>query len=174
MDEEYLACLLSCVMAGSTAPEQMPRKKIRRILAKKPALRARLDQAKTASLGGQVTFVPEAKRVTRVLTKLAQGHALYELHESCAREPEYFSCVPLLTMDDTQREAFENPEASSIWPEVGSRAMQRLLIAGKESYEGGWLTVQAGLYRYVALLSNGMDIRIVINEYLACHAVWDF
>src|SRR3972149_4322214 len=40
-DEEYLACFVSCVIAGSTDPEAMAREKTKRILKEKPLLRAR-------------------------------------------------------------------------------------------------------------------------------------
>src|SRR5690348_7164381 len=45
-DEEYLACLISSVLAGSTDPDAAPRAKTRRLLATKPALRARIEQAR--------------------------------------------------------------------------------------------------------------------------------
>lgn len=112
-DEEYLACLVSCVVAGSTDPVSMPRTKTSRLLKEKPALRAKIEQAKSPSVGG-TTFSPEHERVSAVLTKLAQGHALYKLHESCARRPDEFNCVPLALMNDLQREGFENSEPFAV------------------------------------------------------------
>lgn len=172
VDEEYLACLLSCVIAGTTNPESMPRKKTNRILIEKPALRARIEQAR-AIYDGVTTFIPEQKRVTNVLTKLAQGHALYELHESCARKPDEFSCVPLALMTAQQRETFENSECFSVWPEVGNRAMQRLAaFAGTDVTPSGWFEVQPNRYRFHASQGNSVEIRIVIHEYLACYVQW--
>lgn len=170
-DEEYLACLVSCVIAGSTDPEAVLRAKVSRILREKPALRAMLEQAK-AKADGKTTFVPDQERVSAVLMKLAQGHALYELHESCARKPDEFSCVPLELLSAKQREHFENPVASTVWPEVGSRAIQRLVVAGSDVLPSGWLDVQPSRYRLHAALANGVEIRIVIHEYLACFVLW--
>jgi hypothetical protein len=124
-DEEYVACLVSCVLAGSTDPELLPRPKTSRILKNKPALRAMLEHDKYRA-DGKTMFMPKQARVSSVVVKLAQGHALYEIHESCAREPDEFSCVPLELLGPDQRLHFENPETSSVWPEVRSRALQRL------------------------------------------------
>lgn len=178
VDEEYLACLISCVIAGSTDPNAIPREKTSRILKDKPALRAKLEQARSESDSG-TTFNPEHERISAVLTKLAQGHALYELHESCARKPDEFWCVPLTFLNDIQLEDFENPESDAngsdaAWPEVGSRAMQRILIAGTDALPSGWLNVQPGRYRYHVTQGVGTEVRIVIHEYLACFASWEY
>lgn len=171
-DEEYFACLLCCVIAESTDPEAMPREKTKRILKEKPLLRARIEQVRSVS-DGTTVFNPEHERISAVVIKLAQGHALYELHESCARAPDDVKYLPLSLMSNAQREAFENPEPSGVWPEVGSRAMQRLIV-GTDVAPGGWLDVQPGRYRFHASQGGGVDVRIVIREYLACHVHWEY
>lgn len=171
-DEEYLACLVSCVLGGSTDPKLISRAKTSRILRKKPALRAMLEQARSHA-NGKTSFIPDQSRVFPVLVKLAKGHALYELHESCAREPDRFSCVPFELMDLRQREYFENPNTLSVWPEVGSRAMRRLVGEGSDATPSGWINVQPGRYRFHASVANGIEVRIVIHEYLACFAQWE-
>lgn len=123
-------------------------------------------------LDGVSTFMPDWDRVRSVLLKLAKGHALYELHESCADEPTHCVMLPLILMSDEQRDDFENPDVSSIWPEVGSRAMQRL-VDGTDISRNGWIVVQQERYRYNASIVEGLDIRIVINEYLAAHICWN-
>ena len=44
-DEEYLACLVECVICGTTDPARVGREKIRRALTKQRALQARLTAA---------------------------------------------------------------------------------------------------------------------------------
>lgn len=171
-DEEYFACLVSCVMAGSTQPEAILREKTKRILEVKPFLRARIEKTRS-ELDGVTVFNPEQDRVSAVITKLAQGHALYELHEPCARKPDGINYLPLSLMSAAKRDNFENPELFSIWPEVGSRAMQRL-INGTDVTSNGWLDVQPGRYRFQASQGGGVDVRIVIHEYLACHVYWEY
>jgi hypothetical protein len=170
LHEQYLACLLSCAIAGSTDPDAMPRTKIGRTLAERPLLRRRLEEARTTS-GGQTQFRPEHERVSLVLAKLARGHALYELHESCVHDPSEIGFAPLSVLTSTERGAFEVLDAPCVWPEVGSRMLQRL-VTGTDLRADGWIDVQPGRYRYHASVGDGVDVRIVIQEYLACRVLW--
>lgn len=52
LDEEYLACLLECVIAGDTAPEKLHRTMIARILRENSSLLARLQRARQLSCAG--------------------------------------------------------------------------------------------------------------------------
>lgn len=115
-----------------------------------------------------VIFVPEEPRIRRVVAKLARGHVMYELAEVLRDEPDEIFARPMITMGASELENFENPIAAPVWPEIGSRAMQRLLQSGG----GPWLNVQQGNYRYCATIGNGIEVRIVIREYLACYARW--
>ena len=167
-DEEYLACLVECVICGTTDPARVVREKIRRALAKQHALRARL----TAALrweNEQSLFNIELDRVERIVVKLAQGHALYELNEPQLAKPSSVVISPLHLLDNDVREAFENTfgHGFAIWPEVGSRAMQRLV-----QNEHGWIEVQLGRYRYLATTDAVVRVRLVLSEYLACEVIW--
>ncbi len=172
-DEQYLACLISCVLAGSTDPDLIARPKIRRILSEAPALRARIEQSRTVS-GEETIFQPEQQRVRAVITKLAQGHALHELNEPHPEPPDFIQITPLPVMLPGQRDAFETPHSGGValWPEVGSRSMHRLVVLDG-SHEPPWLIVQDGLYRFRTSVDHGIEVRIVIHEYLACHVGWD-
>jgi hypothetical protein len=121
--------------------------------------------------GDRVLFSAEQQRVSSVITKLAQGHALFELHEPRPIDPDIVWAVPLSLLSDQERLAFENPENSAVWPEVGSRAMQRL-VEGQGPYQP-WIVVQPGMYRYLASPNSGTTVHIVIQEYLAGYAHWD-
>ena len=169
-DEEYLACLVSCVVAGSTDPNALPRKKIMRILRDKPSLRALIEKTRSAS-DRTIVFKPDIDRVVAVATKLAQGHAFYELHETCLHTPDKINFIPLSLMNANQRDTFEFPKPSAVWPEVGSRAMQRL-VTGIDLTYAGWIDVQPGRYRFYTSVDGGIDVRIVIHEYLAFHIAW--
>jgi hypothetical protein len=178
-DEEYLACLVGCVLADSTDPSKMRRPKIQRILSQKPALRSRLERARVSlhtrtlfDRGQQCTlFLPEQERVNAVITKLAQGHALHELHQPCREKPDAIKVKPFTQMTPAERKQFEQPAPLLFFPEVGSRAMQRCIVGGNR-LELPWIKVQGGLYRFLASLAGGVEIRIVINEYLACRVHW--
>jgi hypothetical protein len=115
--------------------------------------------------------------VRRVLLKQARGHAAFELNEPRLDAPESIWFGPLHLMDPDQRQRFEEDETEdwspSIWPEVGSRSMQRLLVVGAEVFQEPWLVVQDGRYRYRVDQDDGLRVRMVLSELLACVVVWD-
>lgn len=120
---------------------------------------------------GNTIFEPEHDRVKTVFTKLAKGHALFELHELVAHAPDELSVFPFLMLTEQQRLDFERPVAAQVWPEVGSRAMQRMLT-GQDMDPSGWIVVQPNMYRYVTSAVGHIEVRIVINEYIGCVAQW--
>ena len=166
-DEEYVACLLECVLAESTEPEACKRPNIAKKLAKQPALRARIEASKR-ELEGRVEFVPEYSRVLNVATKLAQGHILYELSEVFRDEPSSAIAYPIRLFSREQRQKFEAIDLPPIWPEIGCRMMTRL-VAGNPH----WQVVQPGRYRYATIFGGPTTARMVFSEYLACEITWD-
>lgn len=86
--------------------------------------------------------------MSRVVLKLARCHAAFELNEPRLREPSHLGIKPLPLMTEVEREAFERDDDTfGIWPEVGSRAMQRVLVAGADAVVERWVTVQESNYR---------------------------
>ena len=51
--------------------------------------------------------------------------------------------------------------------------MQRVLVAGTDAFDEGWLVVQEGNYRFRTSQANGLTVKIVLREYLGCEVVWD-
>ena len=169
LDEEYLACLIECVICGTTDPAKVGREKIRRTLVKQQALQARLTVALRWE-NEQSLFNIELDHVKRVVIKLAQGHALYELNEPQPAEPSSVVISPLHLLDDGIREALEDTlgYGFALWPEVGSRAMQRLV-----QNDNDWIEVQPGRYRYHTTIGAGVRVRLVLSEFLACEVIWN-
>lgn len=167
-DEQYLACVLECVLAGTTKLSDTFSTKIRRTLEVCPSLAARIEAARVLTETG-TAFTIELERVERVLLKLARGHACYELGEPQYEPPTRLAYATLITLSDEVRAAFEAVPETRIWPEVGSRAMQRILEDGG----AGWIAVQPSRYRFLAHADGGVLVRIVIAEYLAAEARWD-
>jgi hypothetical protein len=167
-DEEYFACLVDCVLAGGIgdAPDRRP--KIRRILEERPALAARIRSAMRDGPGP--IFEVENDRVRRIVLKLARGHVLFELNEPHIEEPLHVGFAPLLSLTTDKRAEFECNPAGSLWPEVGSRAMQRIVEGDSTS---GWIVVQRGRYRYLAAIGDTIIVRMVFSEYLAAEVAWE-
>lgn len=175
-DEAYLAGFIECVVCGSTEEHLIKRPKIRQLLSRQPLLRQRIQRSKKEAdtIGGSkiIVWEPEDSRIQNVVVKLARCHAAFELNEPQLHEPDHVMSVPLMFMNDEQREHFEDVPDSGGWPEVGSRAMQRLIIAD-EVYAEGWITVQMERYRYMAIGAGNVVVRGVLSEYLAYEVIWD-
>jgi len=185
LDEEYVACLVEVVIAGSTHPDAMRRPGIRRILERSPALRKKLEDAKVDGPSG-TSFQPETSRVERVLRKLATGHAAYELAQECREAPQSIWWHPIHLLSPEQQEEFDAPALLTVFGEVGSRGMQRLKVveiglvsqSGQETKQhvilNDWVEVQSGRYRYLAADEGGtVFIRMVLGEYLAAEVTWE-
>ena len=170
MDEEYLACLIESVLAGSCEDDALERPKVRRILRERPLLAERLRKARYIE-AGITHFAVEHERVQKIILKLARGHAAFENAEPCLEEPDTIWSAPLQTLSTRVREQFEALPSTglSLWPEVGSRAMVRLLN-GEARH--GWIMVQPGRYRYAVTVTGGVLVRIVLSEYLAAVVNW--
>ena len=178
-DEEYLGVFIDCVLSGTTEATKLQREKTRRALANNDGLRARIERAKkeASTPGGEKLTVWQAEehRVRNVVIKLARCHAAFELNEPQLDEPTHIMFMPLTLMNRVQRKQFEDHPFDGVldvWPEVGSRAMQRALIADV-AYNEGWLTVQERRYRYMAVGEGEIVVRGVLSEYLAYEVIWN-
>jgi hypothetical protein len=171
-DEEYVACLVECILSSSTYPSKLSRNNIQRILTKKRALRARLTNAQR-ELGGIVQFRIEDERVRNVFVKLGKGHSLFELNEPQYEMPSHLTFATLNSLEDESLKNFEAAPSLNILPEVGSRAMQRL-FSQESKLSSSWVVVQPGRYRYLASVADtGIIVRIVLSEFLAGEIVWN-
>jgi hypothetical protein len=187
-DEMYVACLVDVVQASIADPDLVPRKKIARILRGQPQLREKLNRARHVN-DGVVSFDIESTRVRNVLLKLSRGHAAFELDERKRGEPTRVLITPLAALDGAEREAFETPPVVSLFPEIGSRAMQRMSVASvtlASIRDPGqtvsthfllgpdWMQVQPRRYRYLAaaLDTGELVVRVVLSEFLASEVTW--
>jgi len=178
-DEEYFACLIECARVGSVSEETLEREKIKQVLREKPLLSSKLDKARRVSFFGHTSFSIDGERVRGVVVKLARGHAAFELNEPQYDEPSSVTFVPLCSIEEHRLSRFEEPPPLAVWPEVGSHAMQRLLVCtsdtpGLNFIAAEWIVVQPDRYRYLVRADAGTIVRIVVREYLACEVIWNY
>ena len=108
----------------------------------------------------------------RVLVKNAKGHALYELGEPMTWEPSWVGISPHSLLSAQQRDEFENLPDDLLWPEIGSRMMQRM--ASGDLRTGGWVELQENIYRCAVFQRPGeLVVKIVLREYLAFEVGWE-
>jgi len=170
--EEYLACLIECVINGTTSPNDNFRPKIAATLKARPAIANRIESGKEVDAGGNLIWQPEEERVKEIILKLARGHLAYELGIQRIEEPEFLDVFPLPSLDENQIESFFSLLSSHLYPEIGSRAFVSV-CSGKHTAFERWLVVQKNRYQYAIGQSEGDWVKIVINDYLACHVAWD-
>lgn len=173
IDEEYVACLIFCAIDGTTKPDKISRPKIRRILEKKSLLLKRIEQQSKKLPDTTLVFEPEVSRLQKVIIKLARGHALHEIHEHCIQEPDVIKVNPVAEFSSNEWRDFANPEQLSALPEVGSRAMQRLRIQD-DLYFLDWIYAQPDVYSYHVSQNHAVEVRILLQNYLACYVRWDY
>jgi hypothetical protein len=171
-DEQYLACIVECALTGSPEPDVVRRDKIKRILSENPALAARLATSQQRDGSGAIVWKVEMDRVRKVVLKLARGHVAYQFSVPQLDEPETVALVPFVAISEDQRNAFESPPRSSVWPEIGSRAFIRDVQIWPMSHAGEWIVVQPERYRYSVTQADGIVVRMVLSEYLACEVLW--
>ena len=170
-DEEYFACLLGCVLSGSTEPDDINRKKIKTILIRKHKLRARLEKAKVIQ-GNQTFFQIEEDRVNNVILKLAKGHATYENSELQLNGPTSISKRVFALMSEEEKLNYFSRN-SELLPEIGSRAFQRLFTED-DNFIDNWIVVQKDKYMYsVEQGALRLKVKFLIWNYLACEVTWD-
>ncbi len=169
LDEEYFACLIECARLGSVDLKLIEREKIRSILSRKTSLLDKLQKAITQTLDGQKAFSIEPERFKKILFKIAQGHALYEQNEPKREEyVDSFAFGTLEMLSDESREIFEAIPYAHKAPEVGSRAMQNILMSG-DFIGMPWIVVQENRYRYLTFQEG---VRMVFSEYVWCEVIW--
>lgn len=176
LDEEYLACLLDCVISDSADHQRVGRKKVQRLLRKKPALSQIISEARRVLDDGMAYWEPHAERVKNVLLKLAIGHATYENAEFYGVTPDISPEVgfaPLPTLSPAQQRDFETPPPLEVLPEIGTRAFNRLVVLGPDTLVvDSWNVVQSGRYRYMTSFGTDVVVRVVLSEYLLGEVIW--
>jgi hypothetical protein len=75
LDEEYFACLLECIVTGTTRNEALGREKIKRALARNSRLVSALESCRWEDEKGHIWWNPDETRIRNVILKLARGHA---------------------------------------------------------------------------------------------------
>jgi hypothetical protein len=162
-------------MSGTTEPGKQIIPSACRILEKSAALQTAINRSSSyTTIGGEQRLVwkPDMARIERVVVKNARGHAFFEIGEPMLQKPTSVRVVPLEYMKDEEREEFERGyDPMGMWPEVGSRMMTRLLT-GQDLTEHGWVLVQDGVYRYLAIQAGLMTVRSVLYDFLATEVYW--
>lgn len=133
-------------------------------------------------------FYFRSERIKRVLEKLAQGHAVYELSETYCLEGDgawdiaktLYSFRPLLSEETICDYDCAADIQNCMLPEIGSRVFENVFPVQIPIAQGDgigtfalhsvlldWTDIQYGTYRYIAVFDgNRIQVNIVIDEFL--------
>lgn len=170
-DEEYLACVVECIVCGTTDISGLEREKIKKSLAHSKKLQSKIEECKQITSEGIIWDVDQ-ERAKNLAVKLAQGHIAYE-EFVIAEKPRSILVAPICTLPPEIAELFSHDSGCgefAPWPEIGSRGFLRLFAADGGGFVGSWIEVQAGRYRYKIIASSA--VAIVIREYLGIYVSW--
>jgi hypothetical protein len=105
-DEQYLACLIECVICGTTDPNKIQRKRISRTLEKSKGLRKILQNNKIISDKGDISYNIDSERVENVLIKLARTHLFYYINEINYNKPSILKYEPIINFSSKEKKCF--------------------------------------------------------------------
>ena len=155
---------------GTTEISKLSRQKIKDTLARNKPLQMMISDSMSED-NGQISFSFDPARLENFIVKLAKGHAKFEHSQPRLNKPTHFSVRPLPTLSDEELNSFLETQEITKWPEVGSRAMIKI-VEGKIPHSR-WIEVQAEKYAYqVVLTSEGTSVKIIIHNYLMVEAIW--
>lgn len=167
--EQYFACLLECIIHGTTEIEVLSREKIIKTLERSPKLKYRIENSKKI-INDKEFWEPELNRLEKVILKLARGHLKYELGEPFFEQPSHKEIKVIDSLSDSELESiFSTPEQNFL-PELGSHAF--LNLGSDFSGFGKWNVVQESNYAYTIGQNNGTWVKLIIGEYLYCMVLW--
>ncbi|OAQ42377.1 hypothetical protein A5893_04510 [Pedobacter psychrophilus] len=172
-DEEYFACSIECILRGSSNIEKLQRQKIKMSFQKRPALQKQIENSFIFQ-NGILTFKYKQERFENVATKLAKGHVKFETSNPQFIEPTSIVFKSLSSMTEVETDSFFSLSQLNILPEVGSRALQNLIIDGNGIIQSNWKTAQDNKYKYSVI--NDVElliVRIVVWNYLAIEVIWN-
>ena len=157
---------------GTTEPDKVSRPKISRVLAENPNLAAQIASGRTSDPSGSLLWAPAPERVARIVKKLAQGHAAFELSLPVLGDPDEIGWCPLISLPDEHVDEFLAPPGRALWPEIGSRAFIHAAKHFREPVFSNWQVVQSGRYQYCVSQDSGTSVKFLIRGYLACQVFW--
>ncbi|MDR7865773.1 MAG: hypothetical protein RIN56_03090 [Sporomusaceae bacterium] len=123
------------------------------------------------------------KRISRILFKLAIGHAVYEISEGyCIKDINVdYSFLPDMTNQELDEFCQPYILNGELYPEVGSRVYDRIMVLefdlvsnneAKEKYKAqvlilDWVDVQQSKYSYTGYrFGNEIEVKMIINDFL--------
>lgn len=172
-DEEYFICFLE-VLKSKVYVNYLISEHVSSILSKKESLH-QLIESQIFSKDGYIYPSFDADRFTRIITKLAIGHAGYEYDDSNFDGATGLWFEFASNISEEYKAEFESPKLLDVIPEISSRfSCNACIIQNVDSGEAfalsDWISVQDKRYSYNVSLndSGGVSVKMIILDFLYC------
>ena len=160
-DEEYAACVIEVARCGSLDVE---REKVKRMLAHNQTGYAGVLSAAEAIRTSVSSRVNDSK-IEKIMGKIARGLATFLAGMWVSDLQCEMMILPKLSHEE--RRAFEESQGHEVWPEVGSRLMQMMVVFDHDVLMPQWEVYQKDRFRYMIIQkSDYCEVRMVFSEYL--------
>ncbi|SEG03004.1 hypothetical protein SAMN05421847_1335 [Halpernia humi] len=170
-DEEYFACIIEYLVAGTKNIEKIERKKIKNILNQKKYLKNKIE-ANITENNGVLTIHFDESVLKKVLSKLVFGHMSYELSNPYIQTPNFIGFNTIDNLNDFEYQEFISDSFVDIIPEVGTRASLNHIIQNQKLIST-WKIVQKNNYQYkLQILDNETVLKVIIRNKLYVIATW--
>lgn len=172
-DEEYFICFLE-VLKSKVYGDYSISEHVNGILSKKESL-YRLIESQILSKNGIIYPSFDINRFSRIITKLAIGHAGYEFDDLNfdGEAGLWFEFAPNINEED--KAEFENSKLLNVIPEISSRfSCNARILQNVDNNEAialsDWITVQEQRYSYNVSFndSGGVSVKMIILDFLYC------
>lgn len=177
-DEEYFICFLE-VLKSKVYGNYSISEHVNGILSKKEVL-YRLIESQISCKDAYIHLSFDINRFTRIIAKLAIGHASYEyddLNFDGATDLR-FEFAP--NISEKYKAEFKRPQLLNVIPEISSRFSCNACIiqnvdTGEEFTLSDWIIVQEQRYSYNVSLndSGGVSVKMIILDFLYCQVDFD-
>ena len=160
-DEEYAACVIEVARCGSLDVE---REKVKRMLAHNQTGCAGVLSAAEVIRTSVSARVNDSK-IEKIIGKIARGLATFLAGMWVSDLQCEMMILPKLSHEE--RMAFGESQGHEVWPEVGSRLMQMMVVCDHDVLMPQWEVCQKDRFRYLIIQkSDYCEVRIVFSEYL--------
>lgn len=141
------------------------REKVKRMLAHNQTGYAGVLSAAEAIRTSVLARVNDSK-IEKILGKIARGLATFLAGMCVSNIQCEMMILPKLSLEE--RMAFEESQGHEVWPEVGSRLMQMMVVCDHDVLMPQWEVCQKDRFRYMIIQkSDYCEVRMVFSEYLA-------
>lgn len=172
-DEEYFIRYLE-VLKNKVYLDYSISAHVKKILSQKQSLQ-HLIESQILSKEGYIFPNFDTNRFSRIITKLAIGHAGYEYDDLNFEGANGLWYDFLPNISDEKKAEFQSPKLMDVIPEISSRfSCNACIIQNIESGEkfvlSDWIPVQNQRYSYNVILneSGGVSVKMIILDFLYC------